>query len=80
MLALIGVLLVIGFAGSRSGTLFIVVLPMIGLFERFGLQEQSRRLISRLSALIKAQIRTAIPLPARDIGRIYAPAFPALVG
>jgi uncharacterized membrane protein len=40
-----------GFATSRSVTLFIIVLPVIGLVERFGLQEQSRRLISRLGAL-----------------------------
>jgi uncharacterized membrane protein len=40
-----------GFASSRSVTLFVLVLPVIGLVERFGLQEQSRRLIRRLSAL-----------------------------
>lgn len=31
-----------GFASSRSVTLFVLVLPVIGLIERFGLQEQGR--------------------------------------
>ncbi|MCW2944891.1 MAG: rane protein [Actinoallomurus sp.] len=45
-----------GFAGSRSVTLFIIVLPVIGLIERFGLQEQGRRLIARLSALTTGRL------------------------
>jgi uncharacterized membrane protein len=45
-----------GFAGSRSVTLFIVVLPVIGLIERFGLQEQGRRLIARFSALTTGRL------------------------
>jgi uncharacterized membrane protein len=45
-----------GFAESRSVTLFIVVLPVIGLIERFGLQEQGRRLIARLSALTTGRL------------------------
>jgi uncharacterized membrane protein len=40
-----------GFAGSRSIVIFLLVLPVIGLVERNGLQEQARRLISRLSRL-----------------------------
>lgn len=40
-----------GFAGSRSVTDFAVVLPIIGLIEHVGLQEQSRRLIAKLSEL-----------------------------
>ncbi|MCH4249874.1 MAG: DUF969 domain-containing protein [Microbacteriaceae bacterium] len=40
-----------GFAGSRSVTVFAVVLPVIGLIEHFGLQEQARRLISKLSKM-----------------------------
>lgn len=45
-----------GFAGSRSVTLFIVVLPVIGLVERFGLQEQSRRLIGKLTFLTTGRL------------------------
>ncbi|MDN3360041.1 DUF969 domain-containing protein [Actinomadura sp. DC4] len=45
-----------GFAASRSVTLFVLVLPVIGLIERFGLQEQGRRLISRLGALTTGRI------------------------
>lgn len=37
-----------GFAGSRSVTVFAVVLPVIGVIEHFGLQEQARRLIAKL--------------------------------
>ena len=40
-----------GFAGSRSVSIFLLVLPVIGLVERNGLQEQARRLVSRLSRL-----------------------------
>ncbi|HEX4224708.1 MAG TPA: DUF969 domain-containing protein [Pseudonocardiaceae bacterium] len=39
-----------GFASSRSVTVYIVVLPVIGLIERFGLQEQVRRMIAKLSS------------------------------
>ena len=38
------------FADNRLMTLFIVTLPAIGLAERYGLQEQSARLIRRVSA------------------------------
>ncbi|MEV6281332.1 DUF969 domain-containing protein [Kribbella sp. NPDC051770] len=48
-----------GFAGSRSVTLFIVVLPVIGLVERFGLQEQSRRLIGKLTFLTTGRLLAA---------------------
>nr|WP_281372714.1 DUF969 domain-containing protein [Kineococcus aurantiacus] len=40
-----------GFAGSRSVSIFLLVLPVIGLVERNGLQEQARRLVSRMSRL-----------------------------
>ncbi|MGW1076581.1 DUF969 domain-containing protein [Streptomyces sp. NPDC002537] len=40
-----------GFASSRSVTIFVITLPVIGLLERYGLQEQARRLISRFGAL-----------------------------
>lgn len=38
------------FADNRLMTLFIITLPAIGLAERFGLQEQSARLIKRIRA------------------------------
>ncbi|WP_069812140.1 DUF969 domain-containing protein [Streptomyces sp. TP-A0874] len=40
-----------GFASSRAVTIFVITLPVIGLLERHGLQEQARRLIGRLSGL-----------------------------
>jgi uncharacterized membrane protein len=45
-----------GFANSRSVTIFIVVLPVVGLIERFGLQVQARRLIARLARLTPGRI------------------------
>jgi uncharacterized membrane protein len=39
------------FADSRSVTIFAVVLPVIGLLERYGLREQARNLIGRLGGL-----------------------------
>jgi uncharacterized membrane protein len=45
-----------GFASSRSVTLFVLILPVIGLIERYGLQEQGRRLIARLSALTTGRL------------------------
>ncbi|MFI9271357.1 DUF969 domain-containing protein [Kitasatospora sp. NPDC052896] len=40
-----------GFAGSRSVTVFVITLPVIGLLERHGLQDQARTLIARLGGL-----------------------------
>lgn len=40
-----------GFASSRSVTIFVITLPVIGLLERHGLQEQARILIGRLGKL-----------------------------
>jgi uncharacterized membrane protein len=48
-----------GFAGSRSVTVFIVVLPVIGLIERYGLQHQARRMISRLAGLTVGRLLAA---------------------
>lgn len=48
-----------GFAGSRSVTVFIVVLPVIGLIERYGLQHQARRLISQLAGLTVGRLLAA---------------------
>jgi uncharacterized membrane protein len=47
-----------GFAGSRSVTVFVTVLPVIGLAERFGLQEQARRLIGRLKGMTAGRLLT----------------------
>ena len=48
-----------GFAGSRSVTVFIVVLPVIGLTERYGLQHQARRMISRLAGMTVGRLLAA---------------------
>ena len=48
-----------GFAGSRSVTVFIVVLPVIGLIERYGLQHQARTLIGRLGSLTTGRLLAA---------------------
>ena len=45
-----------GFAGSRSVTVFIVTLPVIGLIERYGLQHQARKLISKLKVLTTGRL------------------------
>ncbi|MEV4442669.1 DUF969 domain-containing protein [Streptomyces sp. NPDC049577] len=40
-----------GFASSRSVTIFAVTLPVIGLLERHGLQEQARAVVTRFAGL-----------------------------
>ncbi|MEV4436496.1 DUF969 domain-containing protein [Streptomyces sp. NPDC049555] len=40
-----------GFAGSRAVSIFAVTLPVIGLLEHHGLQEQARNLVRRLTGL-----------------------------
>ncbi|MCZ2401931.1 DUF969 domain-containing protein [Paenarthrobacter sp. Z7-10] len=45
-----------GFASSRSVTTFVIVLPIIGLIERLGLQQQAKRLISKLAGLTAGRI------------------------
>jgi uncharacterized membrane protein len=77
-----------GFAGSRSVTVFIVVLPVIGLIERYGLQDQARTLIAKLrrlttgrllaSYLLIRQVSAALGLmaiggPAQAVRPIVAP-------
>src|SRR4051795_11156041 len=77
-----------GFAGSRSVTVFIVVLPVIGLIERYGLQYQARRLIERLGGLTVGRLLatylfirqataalglTAIGGPAQAVRPVVAP-------
>ncbi|MDH6132248.1 putative membrane protein [Kitasatospora sp. MAA4] len=56
-----------GFASSRSVTLFAVTLPVIGLLERHGLQEQARALMGRL-ARVSAGRLLAIYLMIRQLG------------
>lgn len=77
-----------GFAGSRSVTVFIVVLPVIGMIERFGLQHQARTLIEKLRRLTTGRLLaayllirqvcaalglTAIGGPAQAVRPIVAP-------
>jgi uncharacterized membrane protein len=77
-----------GFAGSRSVTVFIVVLPVIGLIERYGLQDQARRLIGKLRGLTVGRLLatylfirqataalglTAIGGPAQAVRPVVAP-------
>ncbi len=40
-----------GFAASRTVTVFAITLPVIGLLERYGLQEQARGLVARFGKL-----------------------------
>ncbi|GHF37897.1 membrane protein [Streptomyces mashuensis] len=40
-----------GFANSRAVTVFAITLPVIGLLERYGLQEQARVLVTRFAGL-----------------------------
>ena len=46
------------FASSRSVTIFAITLPVIGLLERYGLQEQARTLIGRLGKLTTGRFLT----------------------
>jgi uncharacterized membrane protein len=47
-----------GFASSRSVTIFAITLPVIGLLERNGLQQQARTLIGKLSKLTTGRFLT----------------------
>lgn len=77
-----------GFAGSRSVTVFVIVLPVIGLIERHGLQKQAGILISKLKSLTTGRLLaayllirqataalglTAIGGPAQAVRPIVAP-------
>ncbi|MFF7633310.1 DUF969 domain-containing protein [Kitasatospora sp. NPDC008050] len=55
-----------GFASSRSVTIFVIVLPVIGLLEHRGLQEQARTLIGKLGALSTGRL-LAIYLVLRQL-------------
>ena len=45
-----------GFADSRSITIAFVVLPVIGLLERYGLQQRARALVSQAAALTAGRL------------------------
>lgn len=77
-----------GFAASRSVTVFAITLPVIGLLERHGLQEQARALIARFGRLttgrflalylILRQVTAAVGLvslggPAQTVRPMVAP-------
>ncbi|WP_367125980.1 DUF969 domain-containing protein [Streptomyces phytohabitans] len=47
-----------GFASSRSVTIFAITLPVIGLLERNGLQQQARTLIGKLGGLTTGRFLT----------------------
>jgi uncharacterized membrane protein len=50
------------FAGQRLVTLFVLALPAIGLSERYGLQEQARRLIARVRAATAGRLQLVYQL------------------
>ncbi|BDM68861.1 membrane protein [Streptomyces nigrescens] len=56
-----------GFAGSRAVTIFAITLPVIGLLERYGLQERARTLIARFGRLTTGRF-LALYLGLRQIG------------
>lgn len=56
-----------GFAGSRAVTIFAITLPVIGLLERYGLQEQARNLIAKFAKLTTGRF-LALYLGLRQIG------------
>lgn len=45
-----------GFASSRSVTIAFIVLPVIGLLERYGLQQHAKRLVSQAAALTAGRL------------------------
>jgi uncharacterized membrane protein len=45
-----------GFTNSRSITIVFMVLPVIGLLERYGLQQQAKALVSRAAALTAGRL------------------------
>ncbi|MFF8313816.1 DUF969 domain-containing protein [Streptomyces lydicus] len=56
-----------GFAGSRAVTIFAITLPVIGLLEHYGLQEQARNLIARFGRLTTGRF-LALYLGLRQLG------------
>jgi uncharacterized membrane protein len=67
-----------GFASSRSISLAFIVLPVVGLAERFGLQQQARRLIEKAARLTAGRLlllyllvrQTAAALGLTSIGGV----------
>ena len=67
-----------GFASSRSVSLAFIVLPVVGLAERFGLQQRAKALIARASSLTAGRIlllylfvrQTAAALGLTSIGGV----------
>lgn len=55
-----------GFASSRSVTVFIVVLPVIGLLERHGLMQQAGLLMSKMKSMTAGKL-LAVYLAVRQI-------------
>src|SRR4051812_34952973 len=47
------------FANGRAITLFVLALPAIGLSERYGLQEQARRMILKIRAATVGRLQLA---------------------
>ena len=60
-----------GFASSRSVTVFIVVLPVIGLLERHGLMQQAGRLMSKGCAVRALHCRPTSRSRARIAHRLW---------
>jgi len=76
----------IGFANSRSITLAFIVLPVIGLLERYGLQQRAKILISRATALTTGRLlllylgaHGKCSDPAAEVRRHFAPLVPCEV-
>ncbi|SNV25621.1 Protein of uncharacterised function (DUF969) [Dermatophilus congolensis] len=55
-----------GFAGSRQVTIFVIALPVIGLVERMGLQDQARVLMGRLRGMTVGRL-LAVYLAIRQV-------------
>ncbi|MBW4094893.1 MAG: DUF969 domain-containing protein [Acidobacteria bacterium] len=45
-----------GFSSSRSVTIFVAVLPLVGIIEYFGLQEKAKLLIAKLARLTAGRV------------------------
>lgn len=48
-----------GFASSRSVSVFMIVLPVIGLLERYGLMQQARTVMGRLKGMTAGRLLVA---------------------
>lgn len=59
-----------GFASSRSVTIYVIALPAIALLERFGLQQQARKLIGKLSVLTVGRLLSAYMLIRQGLAAV----------